>query len=91
MEEIRIVAKTLTDDEESFYISSSGVIVKTILLYNSNNEEKEVTLKLDSVIFLFKLTPSESKVINSPIVVNSVSASGPGVNIHISGIQLGGE
>ena len=55
MEEKRLVAKTLSDSEESLYNNSSGAIVKTILLHNSNSEEKEVTLKLDSVTFLFTL------------------------------------
>lgn len=90
MEEIRIAAKALTDNEESLYTDSAGAIVKTILLYNSNNEEKEVTLKLDGVAFLFALKSKETKIISSPLVTNSITGSGAGVNIHISGIQLGG-
>ena len=55
MEEKRLVAKTLSDSEESLYNNSAGAIVKTILLHNSNSEEKEVTLKLDSVTFYLLL------------------------------------
>lgn len=88
MEEIRIVAKTLTDNEESLYNSSAGAIVKTILLYNPNDSQKEVTLKLDSVAFLFTLNSKETKILSTPIVTNSIVAKGATVNIHISGIQL---
>lgn len=88
MEEIRITAKTLTDNEESLYNSSAGAIVKTILLYNPNDSQKEVTLKIDSVAFLFTLNSKESKILSTPIVTNSIVAKGATVNIHISGIQL---
>ncbi len=88
MEEIRIAAKTLTDNEESLYNSSAGAIVKTILLYNPNDSQKEVTLKLDSVAFLFTLNSKETKILSTPIVTNSIVAKGAIVNIHISGIQL---
>ena len=88
MEEKRIVAKTLTDTEESLYNNSDGAIVKTILLYNSNAIEKEVTLNIDGVAFLFKLSTKETKLLNSPLVVNSFKAKGAGINIHISAIQL---
>lgn len=88
MEEIRIAAKTLTDNEESLYNSSDGAIVKTILLYNPNDSQKEVTLKLDSVAFLFTLNSKETKILSTPIVTNSIVAKGATVNIHISGIQL---
>ena len=89
MQEKRIAAKTLTDTEESLYNNSAGgAIIKTILLYNSNATEKEVTLNIDGVTFLFKLSTKESKILNSPLVVNSFKAKGAGINIHISGIQL---
>ena len=88
MEEKRIVAKTLTDTEESLYNNSDGAIIKTILLYNSNDTEKEVTLNIDGVTFLIKLATKETKILNSPLVVNSFKAKGAGINIHISGIQL---
>lgn len=88
MEEKRLAAKTLTDNEESLYKNSAGAIVKTILLHNSNNEEKEVTLKLDGVAFLFTLNSKETRILSTPMVTNSIKGSGAGVNIHISGIQL---
>lgn len=88
MNEIRIAAKTLTDSEESLYNNSNGAIVKTILLHNSNSENKEVTLNFDSVTFLFNINSKETRIINSPIITNSIKVIGEGINIHISGIQL---
>ena len=88
MNEIRIAAKTLTDSEESLYNNSNGAIVKTILLHNSNSENKEVTLNFDGVTFLFNINSKETRIINSPIITNSIKAIGEGINIHISGIQL---
>lgn len=88
MNEIRIAAKTLTDSEESLYNNSNGAIVKTILLHNSNSENKEVTLNFDGVTFLFNINSKETRIINSPIITNSIKVIGEGINIHISGIQL---
>ena len=88
MEEKRLAAKTLSDSEESLYDNSSGAIVKTILLYNPNDSQKEVTLKLDGIAFLFALNSKETKILSTPIVTNSIVAKGAVVNIHISGIQL---
>ncbi len=88
MGEKRLAAKTLTDSEEVLYNNSNGAIVKTILLYNSNETGKEVTLNIDGVTFLFNLESKENKLLNNPLVVNSLKAKGAGINIHISAIQL---
>ena len=91
MEEVkRIVATTLTDTETELYKNSNGAIVKTILLYNSDSLEEEVTLNLDGVTFLFSLNAKEFKIIDTPIMTNLIKGKGQGVNIHITGIQLGG-
>lgn len=89
MEEIiRLSSKKLNASEEILYTNINGAVVKSILLFNNNNSDKEVTLKLDSVTFLFKLTANETKIIDTPIVTNLIEASGENINIHISGIQL---
>lgn len=88
MEEKRLAAKTLTDNEEYLYNNSDGAIVKTILLYNPNNSQNEIILKLDGIAFLFTLNSKETKILSTPIVTNSIVAKGAAVNIHISGIQL---
>ena len=83
-----ILSLSLIDEEESLYTNSAGAIVKTILLHNSNAIEKEVTLNIDGVTFLFRLSTKETKILNSPLIINSFKAKGAGINIHISGIQL---
>lgn len=88
MEEKRLAAKTLGAAEEVLYNNSAGAVTKTIMMYNSADTEKEVTLKLDSVTFSFKLLGKETRIIDAVIVTNSIKAVGEGVNIHISGIQL---
>ena len=91
MDEItRLIATTLTDTETSLYTDINGAVVKTIMMHNSNTTSKDVTLKLDSVTFLFTLNAKEIKIIDTPIFTNDIKANGNGVNIHISGIQLGG-
>ena len=93
MEEFaRLAAGSLTvDDEVEIYSNTNGAIVKTIMLYNSNTEVKEITLNLDGVIFSFSLNSKETKIISESIVTNLIKITGNGINIHISGIQLGGE
>ena len=93
MEEFaRLVAGSITVDEEvEVYSNANGAIVKTIMLYNSNTAAKEITLNLDGVIFSFNLNSKETKIISESIVTNLIKVTGNGINIHISGIQLGGE
>ena len=93
MEEFaRLAAGSLTvDGEVEIYSNTNGAIVKTIMLYNSNTEVKEITLNLDGVIFSFSLNCKETKIISESIVTNLIKVTGNGINIHISGIQLGGE
>lgn len=88
MEEKRLSAKTLGAVEETLYTNPTGAVTKTIMMYNSADTEKEVTLKLDSVTFSFKLLGKETRIIDAVIVTNSIKATGEGVNIHISAIQL---
>lgn len=92
MEEFaRLVAGSITVDEEvEVYSNVNGAIVKTIMLYNSNADAKEITLNLDGVIFSFSLNSKETKIISESIVTNLIKVTGNGINIHISGIQLGG-
>ena len=93
MEEFaRLAAGSLTvDGEVEIYSNTNGAIVKTIMLYNSNTAVKEITLNLDGVIFSFSLNSKETKIISESIVTNLIKITGNGINVHISGIQLGGE
>ena len=84
----RIAATTLTASETTLYTDSKGAIVKTILMHNTTSVEVEVTLSIDSVIFIFKIAAKETIIVDKAILTNNLKAKGSGVNIHISGIQL---
>lgn len=84
----RIAATTLTDTEIALYTDSKGAIVKTILMHNTTSAEAEITLLIDSVIFIFKIAAKETLILDHTILTNVIKAKGNGVNIHISGIQL---
>lgn len=91
MEELkRIVATTLTETETILYKDSNGAIIKTIALSNKNESDNQVTLEIDGVTFFIQLLAKETKFLHSVIVVNNLKGIGKGVNIHVSGIQLGG-
>lgn len=91
MNEIRrIVATTLTETDLNILNEVNSVVIKTIALNNTNASTIEATLTIDGVAFLIPLAAKETKFIDSPMVVNTLLAKGNGVNIHISGIQLGG-
>lgn len=84
----RIVATTLTEEEKTLYSNSTGAIIKTILMHNTKDNEIETALSLDGVIFLFKIAPKETLIVDKVILTNILRGKGNGVNIHISGIQL---
>lgn len=84
----RIAVTTLTDTETTLYTDTKGSIIKTILMHNTTSEEVEVTLSIDSVIFIFKIAAKETIIVDKIILTNILKAKGNGVNIHISGIQL---
>lgn len=84
----RIAAVALNDTETTLYTNSKGAIVKTILMCNTTTSEVDVTLSLDSVIFIFKIAPKETVIVDKAILTNAVKAKGSGINIHITGIQL---
>lgn len=84
----RIAAVTLSDAETTLYTNAKGAIVKTIIMHNTTSTEVDVTLSIDSVIFIFKIATKETIIVDKPILTNLLKAKGNGVNIHISGIQL---
>lgn len=88
MEEYKVIsATTLTGVEQQIYQNSYGAIIKTILLYANGSESTKATLSFDGVAFNFDLT-GDTKVISTPIFAKVIKASGNGVNIHITGLQL---
>ena len=86
----RIAAKTLTNEEKTLYTNSNGVIIKTIFMHNTADNEIETALSFDGVVLLFKIAPKETLIVDKVILTNILKGKGNGVNIHISGIQLGG-
>lgn len=84
----RIAAATLTEEEKTLYSNSNGAIIKTILMHNTTDNEIETALSFDGVIFLIKIAPKETLMVDKVILTNNLKGKGNGVNIHISGIQL---
>ena len=84
----RIAATILTNEEKTIYSNSNGAIIKTILMHNTTDNEIETALSFDGVIFLFKIAPKETLIVDKVILTNNLKGKGNGVNIHISGIQL---
>ena len=84
----RIAATTLTNEEKMLYTNSNGAIIKTILMHNTTDNEIETALSFDGVIFLIKIAPKETLMVDKVILTNNLKGKGNGVNIHISGIQL---
>lgn len=80
-------AKTLTVSEESLYSRTDGFIIKTIMLYNPSDSQTTVSFKFDSILFNFELQPKEVKTLSDTVFCKTLSASGNGVSVHISGLQ----
>lgn len=86
MEDYKTIATTLTDTEQTIYNNSSGMIIKSILL-QATATNKHATLQLDGVAFNFNLN-EDTTIISTPIMTKSIKASGTGINLHITALQL---
>ncbi len=86
MEEYKIIATTLTDTERTIYANSNGMIIKSILL-QATATNKQATLKFDGVAFNFNLN-EDTTIISTPIMTKNIKASGTGINLHITALQL---
>ncbi len=86
MEEYKLIAATLTDTEQTIYANSNGMIIKSILL-QSTTTNKKATLIIDGVAFNFNLN-EDTTIISTPIMTKSIKASGTGINLHITALQL---
>ena len=86
MEEFAIIVnQTLTNEESVVYSNTNGAIIKTILL--NAPTQTEVVLVFDDVPFSF-LVEKETTIISTPILTKKIKATGGGVNLHITGLQL---
>lgn len=86
MEEYKTIATTLTDTEQTIYTNSNAMIIKSILL-QATTTNKKATLIIDGVAFNFNLN-DDTTIISTPIMTKSIKASGTGINIHITALQL---
>ena len=86
MEDYKTVDTTLADNEHTIYTNSNGMIIKTILL-QSTTTNKQATLQFDGVAFNFNLN-EDTTIISTPIMTKNIKASGTGINLHITALQL---
>ncbi len=86
MEEYKLIVATLNDTEQTIYTNSNGMIVKSILL-QATTTNKKATLIIDGVAFNFNLN-EDATIISTPIMTKSIKASGTGINLHITALQL---
>ena len=86
MEDYKTIATTLTDTEQTIYNNSSGMIIKSILL-RATTTNKKATLTFDGVAFNFNLN-EDTTIISTPIMTKNIKASGTGINLHITALQL---
>ena len=86
MEEYKTIATTLTDAEQTIYTNSSGMVIKSIL-FQATTTNKKATLIIDGVAFNFNLN-EDTTIISTPIMTKSIKASGTGINLHITALQL---
>ena len=96
MDEIkRLYAGTVNKDEKTILDLTNGSVLKTILICNENETEHNIKLIVDSSVFLFDVEAKKTLIIDNAIVCNILkmqvmTESEDVLNVHISGIQLGG-
>lgn len=96
MDEIkRLFAGTVTNTEQTALDMTNGAVLKTIMIGNENETEHNIKLIVDSSVFLFDVEAKKTLIIDNAIVCNILkmqvmTESEDVLNVHISGIQLGG-
>lgn len=96
MDEIkRLYAGTVNKDEKTILDLTNGSVLKTILICNASETEQTIKLIVDGSVFLFTIEAKKTLIINDAIVCNILkmqvlTESEDILNVHISGIQLGG-
>ena len=92
MDEIkRLYAGTITDTEQTVLDLTNGAVLKTIIIGNENETEQTISINIDSSVFIFNLKAKETLIINEAIVCNILKLKASAeLDVHISGIQLGG-
>lgn len=91
MDEIkRLYVGQITSTESTIFDLTNGAVLKTVMLYNDGIAKETVSLNIDGTVFSFSVETKQTLIIDKPIVCNILKATGNLINIHISGIQLGG-
>ena len=92
MDEIkRLYAGTITDTEQTVLDLTNGAVLKTILICNASETEQTIEINVDSSVFLFSIEAKKTLIIDNAIVCNILKLKASAeLDVHISGIQLGG-
>ena len=92
MDEIkRLYAGTITDTEQTVLDLTNGAVLKTILICNASETEQTIEINIDSSVFLFNIEAKKTLIIDNAIVCNILKLKASAeLDVHISGIQLGG-
>ena len=88
----RLFVGNITSTESTIISLSNSAVIKTIMLYNNSATKETVTLNIDGAVFNFDVETKTTLIIDKAIVCNvlKVKTTTNAVNVHISGIQLGG-
>ena len=92
MDEIkRLYVGTISTEEITVLDLTNGVVLKTILICNASETEQTIESNVDSSVFLFTIEAKKTLIIDNAIVCNILKLKASAeLDVHISGIQLGG-
>ena len=92
MDEIkRLYVGTIGAEEINVLDLTNGAVLKTILICNASETEQTIEINIDSSVFLFNIEAKKTLIIDNAIVCNILKLKASAeLDVHISGIQLGG-
>lgn len=92
MDEIkRLFVGKISAEETNVLDLTNGAVLKTILICNNSETEQTINISIDSSVFIFNVKPKETLILDKAIVCNILKLKASAeLDIHISGIQLGG-
>ena len=92
MDEIkRLYVGTISTEETNVLDLTNGAVLKTILICNASETEQTISINIDSSVFLFNIEAKKTLIIDNAIVCNILKLKASAeLDVHISGIQLGG-
>ena len=92
MDEIkRLYVGTIGAEEINVLDLTNGAVLKTILICNASETEQTIEINVDSSVFLFTIEAKKTLIIDNAIVCNILKLKASAeLDVHISGIQLGG-